>query len=519
MGSLLVIGTKPGHDGGFAVIEDGRLVMSIECEKDSYPRHASLTPSALLQAAGVVDRVPDVFAIGGWHQRTPHGVRRIGAGYYGSSPGAGRPARLWGREVRVHDVSHERSHVMMAVGMAPPQAESQAVLVWEGDLGHFYELDASGAVTSRWPVMSEPGARYSLLYGIIDPTFPDFGAFPRLSDAGKLMALAAYGNSDDADDAIGRSVDDICTTRTCYPAPKHLFRGAPFYNVGVESAVAHTAAALLSSRICGAFEQRAIEVFRPGMRLCVSGGCGLNCNWNARLRHLGLFSSVFVPPCADDSGAALGAAIDAFHSLTGQMSVNWHVYSGLEFVCDIASADGWNVSDYDVRAIAQWVADGDVIPWVQGRSEIGPRALGNRSLLASPFNISTRDRLNDIKRRESFRPIAPCVRQEDLHRVSDDVFSDPCMLFIRRIVNIDLKAITHVDGSARCQTVTSHSNRKLHDLLSVFSGQVGIGVMCNTSLNWPGRGFINRLSDLLAFCDVNNLYRCVVNDRVYERAR
>ena len=127
---------------------------------------------------------------------------------------------------------------------------------------------------------------------------------------------------------------------------------------------------------------------------------------------------------------------------------------------------------------------------MQGRWEIGPRALGNRSLLAEPFHASTRDRLNEIEQQEAFRPIAPAARTEDLSSIFADDFEDPYMLYFRRVKNPGLAAIIHVDGSARAQTVTRESNRPLHDLLTAFAERYGVGVLCNTSLNFNGHGFI-----------------------------
>ena len=166
----------------------------------------------------------------------------------------------------------------------------------------------------------------------------------------------------------------------------------------------------------------------------------------------------------------------------------------------------------DRRLLAASLAQGDLVAWVQGRWEMGPRALGNRSILGEPFNTRTRDRLNAVKKRESYRPIAPCCRMEDVDRLFESGFDDPYMLYARKVRASHLRAVTHVDGTARLQTVTETSNRPLHQLLSAFAEETGAGVLCNTSLNFRGLGFINRVSDLVAFCESSGIGHLVIGD-------
>jgi hydroxymethyl cephem carbamoyltransferase len=147
------------------------------------------------------------------------------------------------------------------------------------------------------------------------------------------MALAAYGKAAWTDAGMTATVDRILALDTVYPAPKHAFRGSPLYNAGVE-AEATKAAALLTDRIFAMFATVARQQLPPGTPLRISGGCGLNCDWNAAWTELGHFSSVFVPPCTNDSGSAIGTAADALAALTGDPHIDWDVYSGLEFVND-----------------------------------------------------------------------------------------------------------------------------------------------------------------------------------------
>ena len=125
--------------------------------------------------------------------------------------------------------------------------------------------------------------------------------------------------------------------------------------------------------------------------------------------------------------------------------------------------------------------------WVQGRAEIGPRALGNRSLLAEPYNVQTKDRLNQIKGREHYRPIAPLsARLEDVGNIYDSDFHDPYMLYFRHLRSEELRAVAHVDGTARVQTVTNDANKELHDLLTAFAKRSGVGVLCRCVVELQG---------------------------------
>lgn len=511
---MLIMALKPGHDGSVAVVRDGKLLYALESEKDSFPRYAALTPMTMLDVAERVGDIPDVVALGGWDVQG----RPIGGGYDGMASGLDRPMTFFGKRVRFFTSSHERSHVMMAIGMAPRGNHPlQAVLVWEGWTGAFYLVDDQLRVRRHIPVMTEPGARYAFLFALADPAFPDSAARPRLGDAGKLMALAAFARPEDADGEITDAVERILKTDTVHPVPKAEFRDTPLYNAGVESAAHKAAAALLTSRLFEEFARAATDQLPPGIPLRISGGCGLNCDWNSQWASLGHFCDVFVPPCANDAGSAIGTAIDALAAATGDPAIDWTVYAGLDFVNDTQpDVRRWRERALDYGQLAGALAQGRIVAWVQERWEIGPRALGNRSILAEPFLASTRDRLNTIKKRETYRPIAPCCRVEDLATVFDDARVDPYMLYFRRVRSPRYGAIRHVDGSARVQTVSPRSNARLHRLLTAFAERSGVGMLCNTSLNLPGHGFINKLSDLAAFCEDRGISDMVVADRWYQ---
>jgi hydroxymethyl cephem carbamoyltransferase len=513
---MLILAMKPGHDGAVAVLDGRRLEFSLESEKDSYIRHKAVTAETILAVAERLGAVPDVVALGGWHGGGAVSHRQIATGYEGIDLLTTRRTRLFGKEITMFSSSHERSHLMMARGMAPrDDAPAEAILIWEGVVGSFVHVDHRNDTIRSIPVLDQPGVRYAMVYAIAHPNTPD-GSSGRQDFAGKQMALAAYGDPKAADDAIREIVERLLTPDL--PLTKGAFADTPLYNAGVESDICKITAALLTERMFDKFADAAVRELPAGLPLRISGGCGLNCDWNAMWQRHEHFDSVFVPPCTNDSGSALGTAIDALDHLTGDPHIEWDVYRGLEFDSDIQPDPGvWKSGPRAPAALAATLGDGKIVAWVEGRWEIGPRALGHRSLLAEPFNASTRDRLNEIKKREGFRPIAPICRLEDASAAFQEDFADPYMLYFRRVRSPELQAVTHVDGSARAQTVTADGNPALHELLTAFAQRHGIGVLCNTSLNFNGYGFINRLSDLVHYCDDRGIDDIVVDDVWYQR--
>ncbi len=187
---MSVLAIKPGHDGTVAFIDEGRLVFSLEAEKDSFARHSNMTAQVMFEALASAPTFPDVFAIGGWHKGLPGLNPRISSGYHGLSQGALTPARYFGRDVLLYTSSHERSHIIGGIAMSPfDQDQDIAVLVWEGIIGALYHWRGETHSLDRYPVLSQPGARYSALFALADASFPDSGRAPNMVFAGKLMAL------------------------------------------------------------------------------------------------------------------------------------------------------------------------------------------------------------------------------------------------------------------------------------------------------------------------------------------
>ncbi|ESW70567.1 proline dehydrogenase [Mesorhizobium sp. LSJC285A00] len=518
---MRIISFKPHHDGTIAVLDasSAELIYSYEAEKDSFPRFSTITPTTVLDAAGRLDAIPDVFAVGGW-ERTGF-ARHVSdaADYCGIAAGSEIVGEktIFGTRVHFYSSTHERSHLWGAYGMSPfPAGMACYVLIWEGVLGDFYEIDERLQVVHLGKVMPGPGDKYSFLYALADPKFTLPKGRLRYEDPGKVMALCAYGQTGKPD-LDEQALIDFLLPRDHITQwlSKEELRNSPYYDIGVTHQKFTTLAKRFSDAIFDSFYTFAKKNLTKGFPLLIAGGCGLNCEWNRRWVETNLFSDVFISPCTNDAGSAIGTAVDAMRHFTGNAKIKWNVYSGQPFIFDELDQTELEVHPLDYGQVVSALLDDKVIGWVQGNCEIGPRALGNRSILAAPFSKETHERLNCIKNREGFRPIAPVCLEQDVALHFDLARPSPYMLFFQKVLDSRLKAVTHVDGTARAQTVSREQNSRLFQLLTSFKAKSGVGVLCNTSLNFNGTGFINRASDLLTYARATGLDGFVINDAFY----
>jgi len=518
---MKIVSYNPGHDGAFAYVENSRLVFSIEAEKSSKYRHSTLSVPDAFDALAELHAVPDVLCKGGWWPSDSSHVGDTVAEYRGSDHHQiiVSKTRLLGRTVDYFSSSHERSHLLCAFGMSNLRKGTPCyVLLWEGIIGAFYEIDPELNITKVADVMPEPGHRYAMLYALADPTFDKSTAeFSRLSDAGKLMALASFSKrsqpSSEEEAIISFLLQDCEHLK---PRACEALKEFRHYNVGLDDLEFRNFAGIFSDRLFNRFHQFAEASLKRDMPLLIVGGCGLNCDWNTKWKDSGLFSDVFVPPVANDSGSAIGTAIDAQFHFTGNPKIEWDVYSGLHFKSDRAvDITLFDELEPSIATVAAMLAGDLILGWVSGRYEIGPRALGNRSILAAPFKAGSRERLNIIKQREQYRPIAPVCLEADAEKWFGCSQPSPFMLYTYQASTDELAAVTHVNGTARIQTVSAVSNFSLFELLTAFKAITGFGVLCNTSLNFKHKGFINTMSDLSAYTLQHELDGFVVEGRIY----
>lgn len=515
-----ILSYKPDHDGAIAYLKDAKLQLSIEAEKNSNYRYSPLSVDDVFNVLGELDELPDVVCTGGWWPREPHlPETHSRAEYRGVAKTAVIVCKryLLGKPIYYFSSSHERSHILCAFGMSSlPKGTPCYALVWEGAIGAFYEIDSDLNIKLLADVLDEPGHRYSLVYGLADPTFQKNAPFSRFTDAGKLMALASFSNRSTPSAEEQKLMDFLLgSARVQLCLYEHL-EHSRYYNVGLDDQEFRNFAGIFSDRMFDIFYQFAKLNMKKNMPLIIAGGCGLNCDWNTKWKESGLFPEIFVPPVANDSGSAIGTAIDAQFYFTGDPKIEWSVYSGIEFDStmpfDSALYDHYEADD---QRTADMLANGLILGWVCGKYELGPRALGNRSILAAPFDESTRIRLNEIKQREQFRPIAPVCLEDDAARWFGCDHPSPYMLYTYKARTVALAAVTHVNSTARIQTVSSVTNLMLFNLLLAFKARTGYGVLCNTSLNFSGRGFINKIDDLSSYVIKHSLDGFVVEGRSY----
>jgi carbamoyltransferase len=265
--------------------------------------------------------------------------------------------------------------------------------------------------------------------------------------------------------------------------------------------------------------------------LCMAGGVALNCVMNARLRDRGPFRDIWVQPAAGDAGTALGAAlwVDARERGSSERPYTMdHAFLGPEYTDDeIEAFLRWSKLPYRKLAdVAGDTADllvrDKVIGWFQGRLEFGPRALGARSILASPIHADMQARLNDIKDREDFRPVAPVVLEEEAGNWFVGARVSPFMLFVFDVPpeKADrIPAVRHVDGTARIQTINRAQNPRYYDLLKAFAARTGVPVLVNTSFNTRGEPIVCTPRDAVESFWTSPLDALVIGSFLVEKAQ
>lgn len=234
--------------------------------------------------------------------------------------------------------------------------------------------------------------------------------------------------------------------------------------------------------------------------LCISGGCALNCSAMGKIKASKIFDTVSVPFAPGDDGGAIGAALYLYSLLDCNIQPIVSPYLGPQYTNDeiinILSNQALKftiLSDSELyEKVSEYICEGKIIGWFQGKMEFGPRALGNRSILADPRIATMKNIINaKVKFRESFRPFAPIVMKEDASQYFNDNNS-PYMMFTTKVTEDcnNIPAVTHLDRTARIQTVTKEQNEQIYSLLQAFKSKTGCSVLLNTSFNVMGEPIV-----------------------------
>ncbi|MDQ0757703.1 carbamoyltransferase family protein [Streptomyces canus] len=402
---------------------------------------------------------------------------------------------------RVVFVPHHVAHAASA-GPASPHPDS-AVLVLDGR-GEAASHLAGRYRDGKLDILATQALPDSL--GLVYEELTEHLGFLRSSDEYKVMALASYGKP--------RFLPQL--RQYVHPTGDGGFRAR-----GVDWAALAPARAKnepwtqehadLAASTQAVLEELLLELAHwlhreaGGEALALAGGVALNCVANSKIAAQGPYRHVWVQPAAGDAGTALGGAL--------------HVVAQQESPLPMSGADlgrGW--SDEELRAwleqaavpyeepddiaetVAEELARDGVVAWFQGRSEYGPRALGHRSLLAHPGRAENLERLNHVKGREEFRPVAPMVLADRAHELFTGPLPSPYMLFVHDVARQwrdRIPAVVHVDGTARIQTVDERQEPLVARMLRGFERRTGLPVVVNTSLNTAGRPMVDDPRDAL----------------------
>ena len=402
--------------------------------------------------------------------------------------------------------------------------------------GYGEEESSTWAVAEGMKIRRQGAVLLPTSLGVLYQIVSAYLGFRAFGDEYKVMGMSAYGDpkafSSVFDEAVELLPDGSYSTERIARVDLDEWLAESFGKIPREGRLSRKAADVAAG-VQRKLEETVLHTIDHlsrrygGDRLCISGGVGLNACVNGAIVRSGLFKELFVQPAAADDGASLGSALYAYHGpLRGEQSAAVsHVYWGpaydddrIEDTLRINMSLRWKKpSDLEGEA-AQLLAEGKIVGWFQGRMEIGPRALGARSILASPTSISLRDRINErVKGREPFRPFAPSVLAADAERFFDIPDSTSARFMIVTYAARDgvaslIPGVVHVDGSARVQIVYEEDNPRYHRLLERFRELTGLPVLLNTSFNRAGEPIVGCPEDAIRCFLESELDALVIGD-------
>jgi carbamoyltransferase len=483
---MLTLGISANeHDAALAVIEGARILFASHAERYSRRKNDPHLHPDLIDEALCYGK-PDQIV---WYERPLFKrTRKLYAGQFDTAlraDGAAYLRRGFGLTAPVAYVGHHASHAAASFFTSPFEEAAVVVVdaigewttisVWEGR-----ERDLRCLWRQRYP--------HSI--GLLYSAFTQRCGFKPNEEEYILMGLAAYGEPKFADLIRDELIED--TPPPEFRLRTNVHRGLLWWHPEID---AHEHLAASVQAICETYLVGLTRWAqkRTGLRnIGIGGGVALNCVANARIARESGCERIWIFPNPGDAGSSVGAVA----ALQRQP---------LEFSNAFLGHDIRR--PFDLEGAVSTLAAGKVIGIANGRAEFGPRALGHRSLLCDPRGPDVKDRVNAIKQRELFRPFAPAVLEEHAQEHFDmPTPSSPYMQFVAKVRRPDLfPAITHIDGTARVQTVTAKENPTLHRLLSRFRDHTGCPMLLNTSLNIKGEPLVNTWEDAQRFSEIHNV--------------
>ncbi|MBF0689763.1 MAG: carbamoyltransferase [Cellulomonas sp.] len=513
------------HDPSAALVVDGEVVAAAEEERFSRRKHGKrpvpfsawelpeLAMRWCLERAGLTPRDVDVVAYSfdpelsksaedlGLHDPWDH-LRTT----YAQTVGGFLRSALPGIEAaRLHHVPHHVAHAASAALASPFPTSSVLVLDGRGERASHL---AGRYEAGRIEVFTTQELPHSL--GLLYESLTEHLGFLRSSDEYKVMALASYGQP--------RFLDQL--REHVYATGDGGFVAeipdwSQLASKRVDDGTWGGEHADLAASVQVRLEEVLVDLARwlharTGDRvLTMAGGIALNCVANSRIWRESGFEEVWVQPAAGDAGTSLGAALQAAAELGepvrpmpgADLGREWDDDQLAQWLRTARVPFTTPAPELFAEQVADVLAADGVVAWFDGRSEFGPRALGHRSLLAHPGHAENLERMNDVKGREQFRPVAPMVLLDRAAEIfSDGPIPSPYMLFVHRVAEgwrDRIPAAVHVDGTARIQTVDPARQPRLGATIAAFAERTGLPVVINTSLNTAGRPMVDDPRDAL----------------------
>lgn len=536
-----------GHNSGASIIVGNKLIAAIEEERLTRRKHDFSFPSRSIKFCierGKIAPEKVDYVIIGWN---PHGnwIRRFSLLFYGNflNPRSlmrkalffrhlyfgilnlGRKAQSICPNAKLLFVNHHLAHAASTFYLSP--FNESAILTLDGRGECSTGLLAYGQDNK---INKHRESFFPQSLGVLFLTFTQYLGF-KVHDEYKVMGLAAYGKPSYLDEMrkifwfSPKKIFQVDLNYIQHPSYSHKCDwGENYWTTKLRKVFGAPRkpsdeiknrhmdiAASLQTRLneVGVEISRYLLSLTPTKNLCLAGGVCLNGIMNYQIYQNSGVENIFIQPASGDGGISLGAALHVYHQILGneQRIPFPHAYWGNGYSNDEIEKElrNWRIKPYQLKntsdTAARLLAAGKILGWFQGRCEIGPRALGNRSILADPRPAENKDIVNArIKFREEFRPFAPSVLEEYAADLFELDTESPYMLMILKVrekYRSVIKAVTHVDGTTRPQTVSKSINPKYYALIESFNKITGCPAVLNTSFNVKGEPIVNSPSDAL----------------------